>query len=412
MRLKCYRALTAILVLILLISGCASAEKTIVLTFTGDVTLGGKDEGRNLDTSFESVAKAKGDDYFFANFTEMFGQDDLTVINLEGVLTDSPANGANKKHAFRGNTGLVSILKAGFIDAASLANNHSGDYGQQGLASTKKALEENGIAWFQDYDCYMYEKDGIRIAFFSLQNSVLYTKRAKFYKAVREARENGGANAVVICWHTGTEYKGFHNADTERWAQSLIDNGADLVIINHPHCAQGMGIYNNRSIFYSLGNFVFGGNPMIRAGKDSKDPYAISLYAMVVQAKLTFSNEGRYLGQQATVYPVFSSSTRPDYKLGDGFPPSNRIMFPNNFQPMRLTMEQASAVYECIRRDSTTEIPAMTEKDGLAEICFPYLPAFDDVMLPEDSDSDGGTIGQPEASNPRPTREDKGNKDR
>lgn len=209
MRLKCYRALTAILVLILLISGCASAEKTIVLTFTGDVTLGGKDEGRNLDTSFESVAKAKGDDYFFANFTEMFGQDDLTVINLEGVLTDSPANGANKKHAFRGNTGLVSILKAGFIDAASLANNHSGDYGQQGLASTKKALEENGIAWFQDYDCYMYEKDGIRIAFFSLQNSVLYTKRAKFYKADREARENGAANAVVICWHTGTEYKGF-----------------------------------------------------------------------------------------------------------------------------------------------------------------------------------------------------------
>lgn len=411
MRLKKERILAVMTAFILLLPGCAAAEKTVVLTFTGDVTLGGKDEGRNLDTSFESVAKAKGDEYFFANFAEMFAQDDLTVINLEGVLTDSPANGANKKHAFRGKTSLVSILTAGHIDAASLANNHSGDYGQQGLSSTRQALEENGIAWFQDFDGYLYEKDGIKIAFFALQNSVLYTKRDKFYKAVRKAREEDGANAVVICWHTGTEYKGFHNADTEKWAQSLIDNGADLIIINHPHCAQGMGIYNNRSIFYSLGNFVFGGNPMIRAGKDSKDPYAISLYAMVVQAKLTFSNEGRYLGQQATVYPVFSSSTKPDYQLGDGFPPANRIMFSNNFQPMRLTIDQASAVYECIRRDSTAEIPEMTEKDGFAEICFPYLPAFDGVLLPEDSEADDGTIGQPEAANPRPTREDKSNND-
>ncbi len=412
MRLSNYQILISILVFILLVSGCAAAEKTIVLTFTGDVTLGGKDEGRSLDTSFESVAKAKGDDYFFANFKEMFEQDDLTIINLEGVLTDSAANGANKKHAFRGKTELVSILKAGCIDAASLSNNHISDYGQQGITNTKKTLEENGIAWFQDFDCYMYEKDGIRIAFFALQNSVLYTKQAKFYKAIREARETGGANAVIICWHTGSEYKAFHNEDTERRAHSLIDNGADLVIINHPHCAQGMDIYNNRSIFFSLGNFSFGGNPMIRAGKNAKDPYAISLYAMVVQTKLTFSNEGRYLGQQATVYPAFSCSTKPDYKLGDGFPPYDRIMFQNNFQPMRLTMEQASAVYECIKRDSTAEIPEMTEKDGLAEICFPYLPAFDSVMIPEDSDTDGGSFGQPEASNPRPTREDKGNENK
>ena len=188
MRLKCYRALTAILVLILLISGCASAEKTIVLTFTGDVTLGGKDEGRNLDTSFESVAKAKGDDYFFTNFTEMFGQDDLTVINLEGVLTDSPANGANKKHAFRGNTGLVSILKDGFIDAASLANNHSGDYGQQGLASTKKALEEN-VDIHSDTEIVEVEEDRIMIA--DTDRGVIIRERIKDLKELLKAYRSG-----------------------------------------------------------------------------------------------------------------------------------------------------------------------------------------------------------------------------
>ena len=62
-------------------------------------------------------------------------------------------------------------------------------------------------------------------------------------------------------------------------------------------------------------------------------------------------------------------------------------------------------MYEIIRRDSGCEIPEMKEKDGLAEIDFPYLPAFDGIMLPEDSD--GASAVMPEASNPKPTRENK-----
>ena len=49
----------------------------------------------------------------------------------------------------------------------------------------------------------------------------------------------------------------------------------------------------------------------------------------------------------------------------------------------------------------------MTENNGYAEIVFPYLPAFDGVMIPEDSDSEGGLIGIPEASSPKLPRESK-----
>ena len=405
MRPTHFRHLCALLLalVMMLAAGSSLAEKTITLTFTGDVTLGGKDDERNYPDCFDNVAKEKGYDYFFANFRELFEQDDLTVINLEGPLTDSKANRASKTHPMRGSTDFAKILPISGIDAASLSNNHIADYGKQGDANTKQALEENGVHWFQDYEYYIFEKDGIRIALFALQNSVLYTQRAKFTRAITRAREEDGANAVVICWHTGTEYKGYHDRDTENKVTALIEEGwADLIIINHSHVAQGAGIVNNRMVFYSLGNFVFGGNRNIRTGKGSKDPYAISLYAMVVQAKLTFSDAGQYLGQQITVYPVFSSSVRPDYQVGDGFPPYDRAIFPNNYQPMRLTLDQASAVYECIRRDSTFEIPQMTEKNGLAEIAFPYLPAFDGVMLPEEES--GGAVGLPEASNPTPTR--------
>ena len=105
---------------------------------------------------------------------------------------------------------------------------------------------------------------------------------------------------------------------------------------------------------------------------------------------------------------MFSSSARPDYKVGDEFPPSDRIMFTNDYQPMRLNLEQAEAVYKCITRDSDCEIPPMTtDENGLAKIVFPYLQAFEGVMIPEESENDENTIDFPEASNPKPTREGK-----
>ena len=410
MLLKRLRKMTAaILILAVLLSGSALAEKTIVLTFTGDVTLGGRDDERRLPDSFDSIAASKGYDYFFKNFKEMFEQDDLTVINLEGPLTDSSLNKSTKTHAFRGKKEFAKILQISGVDAASLSNNHAADYKEQGDKNTKEALDEYGVHWFKDNDYYLFEKDGIRIAFFGLQNTTLYNEKpkAKFLKAIEKARQEDGASFIVICWHTGTEYKGFHEADTENRITRLINDGyGDLFVNNHPHVAQGMSIVNNRNVFYSLGNFVFGGNRNIRSGKQSKDPYGISLYALVVQVRLTFTDAGQYLGQQAVVYPVFSSSKRPNYKVGEDFPPADgRLLFSNDFQPMRLTIEQAADVYECVRRDTAFELPEMTEKDGLAQIVFPYLPAFDGFMIPEDEEE--GTVGQPGASSPTPTRDTK-----
>lgn len=401
--------IAAVIAAVLLFAGMASAEKTILLTFAGDVTLGGKDEERNGPDSFDSVAKAKGYDYFFANFREMFEQDDLTFVNLEQVLSDNKSGKSSKLHPLRGKTDFAKILPMSGVDLVSLANNHTGDYSKQGEKSTRQALEENGVNWIKEYKYYMFEKDGVRIAFFAIQTATLNTEREKLRRKLKEARENDGADAVILYWHTGTEYKAYHEPDTESRAKTLLEqDGVDMVIISHPHVAQGMGIFNNRCVFYSLGNFVFGGNRNIRAAKIPKDPYAISLYAMVVQAKLTFSEEGKYLGQQVTVYPVFTSSSKPDYQLGEYYPPSDRVMFANDYKPMRLTIEQAKDVYECFRRDTAFEIPAMTEKNGLAEIVFPYMPAFDGVMIPEDNESTG-PIGIPEASSPKLTREEKSN---
>ena len=71
-------------------------------------------------------------------------------------------------------------------------------------------------------------------------------------------------------------------------------------------------------------------------------------------------------------------------------------------------MEEAQPVYQAMQRDSAFELPQMTEKDGYARIEFSYLPAFDGVMLPEETETDGPQ-GVPEAASPTPTRNNKRN---
>ena len=78
----------------------------------------------------------------------------------------------------------------------------------------------------------------------------------KEIKALREA----GCNYIIYACHFGKEYSETHNKLQTQIAHAIIDAGADMVVGTHPHVVQGIEIYNGKPIFYSLGNFVFGGN--------------------------------------------------------------------------------------------------------------------------------------------------------
>ncbi|MGN0746913.1 MAG: CapA family protein, partial [Aristaeellaceae bacterium] len=83
------RCFCLLLCLMLLAPTAALADKTVTITFTGDVTLGSEEKKRTKDYSFDTMAANQGYEYFFANVRDFFAEDDLTVINLEGVLSDS-----------------------------------------------------------------------------------------------------------------------------------------------------------------------------------------------------------------------------------------------------------------------------------------------------------------------------------
>ena len=157
--------------------------------------------------------------------------------------------------------------------------------------------------------------------------------------------------------------------------------GADLVIMHHPHVVQGIRILNNRSVFYSLGNFVFGAHNMVSRNAEEKTN---SLYSLVVQARLYFSDDGAYQGQQMILYPAYDSGADPV----------------NNYQPVRITAEQAEPVWEAIQFDTEWQLPPLqTDESGRAYAIMNYLPANE--TSPEDTPPEEG---EPEAAQPQPGR--------
>lgn len=65
------------------------------------------------------------------------------------------------------------------------------------------------------------------------------------------------ADIVIVSYHWGVE-KSIHPTANQRWlARRTIDCGADIVYGHHPHCLQGIELYQGKPILYSLGNFAF-----------------------------------------------------------------------------------------------------------------------------------------------------------
>ena len=82
------------LILILMVLCCLplsapAKNQKIVVTFIGDCTLGGEDRIRDYSFFFDTILKKNGYKYFFKKVQSVIAKDDLTVANLECVLSDS-----------------------------------------------------------------------------------------------------------------------------------------------------------------------------------------------------------------------------------------------------------------------------------------------------------------------------------
>ncbi len=231
---------------------------TVCITAVGDCTFA-TDANAPSDGSFVSYAEAQNGDYsyFFRNVAQLFAEDDLTIVNLEGTLSNQGSR-EDKTFAFRGKPEYIQILSSSSVEAANLANNHSADYGDVSLTDTIKYLNEAGISNFIGTNTSIREVNGISVGLVGI-NALNEAEAEKLEKAIGSVK-GLGAQLVIVSMHWGEEKSNEPSAEQIQLAHKAVDLGADLVIGTHPHVLQGIEKYNGRYIAYSLGNFCFGGN--------------------------------------------------------------------------------------------------------------------------------------------------------
>ena len=395
-----------IFLLLLMLPCAALADKTITLTFAGDVTLGGEAKLVDEPDSFAKVYEKNGPEYFLKNFADFFAEDDLTVINLEGVLSDknlSPvAAGKLGEYFFKGKTEYVNVLTAASVEAASIANNHIYDYGEEGLRDTIATLENAGIEWFgtrarhttDTERFFFYEKDGVTICLMSLYwDDYLQGQQdgcgAFLSDEIERIKKEGEADAVIAILHGGQEYGRHATPPQKVFTKMAFAAGADLVICHHAHVVMGMDVIGNRSAFYSLGNFCFGGNRNAyqKNGKTVQD----AAPALLVRAVLTFDDDGTYKGQQMTLYPVQTTSIdrpidstedqpndyQPKFVTGRLGAQVMRLIHidTNYFEDKQRVRDKQNQELEQILIDKEDELKALESSEGVSSLTLPYLPA-------------------------------------
>jgi len=322
-----------------------SEKRSLLISLAGDCIIGSDNPLFGAKDSFVGVMKANGNDYSYPLklAQPLFANDDFTLVNLECMLTDkSWYINSDLYTNFRGPKDYVNILTEGSVEGVSMSNNHALDFGQAGLVDCQENLDEAGVLWAYNTTPIIYEKNDVKIAVLSFRRYYMEVYWNWIEAEIPRLKSEEGCDAVIICLHHGTEYQEKHNDEEQtRFAHHAIDHGADLVVGTHPHVLQGIEIYKNRLIFYSLGNFSFGGN---------KEPKPASIPTAVMQVQLEFDDAGLY-SSQFTIHPYHATGTTPM----------------NNYQPVPVTGEDAQNVMNILQNDTPFPLNPFVEGQGAVQ---------------------------------------------
>lgn len=218
-------------------------------------------------------------------FAEQMRRSDLTVANLESTLSTAgtPQQGGDSFAVPPATAGALARIG---VDAVSLANNHTGDFGEEALRRTLRTLQRSplrhvgaGVDLDAASRAAVMRVNGLRVGLIGF-NAIGETPRAtattpgalsvsmpprtgpldrvdlrRVSRLVRDLRDQ--ADVVVVLPHWGAQYTHVAVPAQRQVARELAAAGADLVVGGHPHWVQGLELVGDTVVAHSLGNLVF-----------------------------------------------------------------------------------------------------------------------------------------------------------
>ena len=244
------------------------------LAFIGDVMLGRGVNAELRRVSSESV---------WGTTLPLLRAADTVVANLECAITrqQTPTTLIPKVFHFRADPVAADVLRAGNVRCVSLANNHSLDFGEEGLFDTLDTLDQAAIAHTgagrtlgQAASPAMVRLPGLTLGVVGLTDNepafAATTHAAGTHYVDIESGPPPGiglaqlashcrerrADLAILSLHWGPNMVTAPPVQFRKFAHSAIDAGFDLIHGHSAHLFQGVEIYRERPIFYDTGDFI------------------------------------------------------------------------------------------------------------------------------------------------------------
>lgn len=198
---------------------------------------------------------------------------DYRIFNLEVPLCDKPSPIEKCGPALIAPTASITGYQALGIDCLTLANNHIMDQGTDGFFSTAEILDQANITHVgggktleEAIKPLIIEKAGKKIGIyacaeheFSIADET--TPGANPFDPLESLDHVSElkklCDFVIVLYHGGKEHYRYPSPYLQKVCRKLVDKGADLVVCQHSHCIGCEEKYQNGTIVYGQGNFLF-----------------------------------------------------------------------------------------------------------------------------------------------------------
>ena len=276
--------------------------KSIVIKAVGDVIPGTNYPNYRLPANSNQLI-SKPVRAYLAQADVLFGNFETSLTNYRYSAKDVSRG---QVFAFRSPPEYAKLFADVGFDVFNIANNHARDFGMIGFKDTQKNLKNVGIETLGHKNQILFlNKNNNKIAMigfapYGFYNSIHDLEAAK--ALVKKARKE--ANIVIISMHVGAEgtgalhtknkteyFYGENRGNSIKFARTMIDSGADLVLGHGPHVPRAMEMYKGKLIAYSLGNFL---------GYRTLSSVAQAGYSMILEVKM--SPQGSV--EKAKIVPV------------------------------------------------------------------------------------------------------------
>jgi len=273
-----------------------------------------------LERGASEILFREGPTGIFGGTAKLLASSDISMVNLEGAIS-ALGERVRKTFTFRFVPETAQALKNAGINVVLFANNHSFDYGEEAFLDSLSWLNKVGIGIVgagvdieSASDPFIFEKDGDTVRVFGLAS---FPREQNGWDGVTAAAGEGrpgmlhvgrrGAEMLkqkfspdslnIVFFHGGVEWSIRPDAATRELYTDLIISGADLIIGTHPHVVQGFEWVHGKPVFWSIGNYVFGGMNHLEGGADG-----LFLHLGFWRGKLLYMEP----------YPIFLNNIRTD----------------------------------------------------------------------------------------------------